>query len=106
MRRLYRDLVVLFLDAVALQQSVDGWLLATETFVEGHCRLGVATHKNILLERLSGCRVEDACLLEVCECVCVKNLRPLVAVVASCVATREDVGEGLATACARDLWSD
>ena len=82
------------LDAVALQQGVDGGVFAAESAVELGGMGGATLLKHILAERACGLGIEDTILLEVGEGIGVEHLGPFVGVVACGIAAGEDMAEG------------
>ena len=75
------------LDAVALQQSIDGRLAALEILVEGHWLVGAATREDAVAETLCRLLVEHAVPFEYCEGIGIQHLGPLVAIISCGVAT-------------------
>lgn len=51
-------------NAITLEQSIDGWLLATETLIEFHGCFCATLRENVVAETLGNLRVEDAFFLE------------------------------------------
>ncbi len=81
------------LDAIALEEGVDGGLLTAEALIEGHGVLGAALGEDAVAEAAGRGTVEDAVVLEYAEGVGLEHFGPLIAVVAGRIAARHDVGE-------------
>ena len=87
------------LDTITLQQGVDGRLSSAELTIEVGGRLGAPSLKDMLAEEVGCFLVEDRAVLLLCgfedgESVSVQQFRPLIGVVACCVAAGEDMREG------------
>lgn len=78
-----------------LQHCTQLRLAATEAFEQFHQLLKTVTGKDIIEERLSDLMVENPFILEAKEGVCCQYVYPQIVVVTHCVATSENMAEGM-----------
>lgn len=79
--------MLLALDAVTTKEGINGGLLATEALIELLGITAVTLTQDLTTEALSCSRREDPFFLEGGEGIGIQHFGPLVAVVASCIAT-------------------
>ena len=79
--------MLLALDAVTTKEGINGGLLATEALIELLGITAVTLTQYLTAEALSCSRREDPFFLEGSEGIGIQHFGPLVAIVASCIAT-------------------
>ena len=87
MRRLYLLHFQHLFNAVPLQQSINSWLLTTESLIQSHRMLAAALLQHFTTESLCCLLIEDSLFLEHCKRVCVKHFCPFVAIVTCRITT-------------------
>ena len=77
MRRLYLLHFQHLFNAVPLQQSINSWLLTTESLIQCHWMLTSSLLQHLTTESLCCLLIEDSLFLEHCKRICAKEVSPV-----------------------------